>query len=282
MKCSSESSKIMILLSVLSVTAIAILQLKEFVATRWKLWKTLQAWQTTVTHSAVSSWLQKCRIPTGGGWWSVVGLMTKSNRHLDCLKDQIRKAREEHETSTRRILAILLCFVVCLHVTSFLLLLCWGWPGDKNKPVQEIKMETKTKKADKKPLLKRFRNKWKKYTMRRKVRNVNICSYKTKPRTFQFKKKMKKIRNIILMKRSRGRRSITDSQIMKELEAYITKNKRKTYIYFLKVAVKQMFQVLVLMTMKTIRLKLGLRSPVRHGGSAKTKSKMTYYRSTRL
>lgn len=259
------------------MTVIGILQLKEFVVTRWRLWKTLQAWQAEGTHNAVASWLQECRIPTCGGWWGVLWLMTKSNRHLDCLKKQIRKAGEEHETFTRGVLAVLLSLTVCLHVSSVLLQLWWGWPGDENEAVHEKKSEAKTKRMDKKPLLKRLRNKWKKYPLKKKVRNFNFLSFKGKLKTFPFKKKWKNLRNIKVMKRWRKHDSSTESQIMKELETYITKTRMKTYIYFLKVAVKEMFQVLILMTMKSIRQKLGLGSTASHEGRAETERTITSY-----
>lgn len=245
------SNEVLFLRALLPVTAVGIIQLKGFVVTRCRLWSTLQEWQVEGTHDAAKGWLQQCRIPPGGGLRGILWLMINSSRYLGCLKEQVRKAGVEPGAFSRRFLSLLLCLAVCLHVVSVFLV--WRvWPCDKKAAVREDKSET-SKKTEKRPLIKRFANTWK-----RKVRNVKVLSVKRKLKNNLYKRKWKNFRKFAGMDRWRKRNSNKESQLGKELHTYMIKNKKKTYIHLLKLAVTEMFELFLLMSANNIRRKLGL------------------------
>ncbi|MPC24388.1 hypothetical protein E2C01_017469 [Portunus trituberculatus] len=251
----------------LPVTAAGIIQLKDFVTTRWRLWSALQEWEDEDTHEAAKGWLQECRIPTGGGWRSVLWLMNSSSRHLGCLKEQIRKTAVERDAFSRRFLSLLLCLAVCLHVASVLLV--WrAWPRNNKKVVQN-KDEANTENNNKKPLIKTLVNTWKK----RKVRNLKILSVKRKLKHYPYKEKWNNFRSFVGMNRWRKHTNTSESQLRKELQMYMTKNRKKTYIHILKLAVTEMFDVFLLMTVNNIRRKLKLGSPLSLGAQSRRRMK---------
>ena len=269
MKCSYKINAILILSVLLPMALIGIVQLKNFVVTHWRLRKTLQAWEAEDTHTAMPGWLRECRIPCGGGWWGVLWLMIMNNKHLDCLKEQIWKVCQEHEAFTRRVLALLLCLSLALHVGILVFLVWWKWT------VQAKNYEVKPKSTYKKPPLKKLKNKWKKYSFKRKVRNLKKFPLKRKLKNYPFKRKWKNLRNTIHTKRARKHERSIQSLIMKDLQTYMTKNRRKTNIYVLKITVKEIVQVFLLMTKKTIRKKLGLGKPQRRSINQKENNKIS-------
>lgn len=247
-----------------------LIQLRTTIEERWRLWQTLQAWEAAGSFNALRRRLLACRIPTSGGWWGILSALqplVNSEREQDCIVKHVLNAREENEAFPKRFLTIVLCTICCIQAGSVLLL----WRGRTLDQSGLMLQDTDgtVEECDRKPLFKRLRSKWRKYSLRGKLKSLKIHSYKKKfknLKNFSLKKKLKNMKNRLAKRRLKNTNNTSEDQLMKDLENYMMTTRRKEYIKFLKVVTQEVMRVLWSLTIKSLRRKLGLDWKTRYGG----------------
>lgn len=251
----------------LTAAVTCLLHARATIVTHWRLWQTVQSWQTSGSFSTLKRRMLACRTQTRKGTWGVLNalqLLASTKREQACLVMQVLKTRQEHEVFTRKFLAVVLCLLFCLHVGA-VLFLWWQWTRRQGEMLQQEAAKT-VEQSVRKPFFKRLKSKWRKHSLRSKLK---------RPKLYLYKRQIKYLKNRMGNTRLQDSIGNVEDELMKDLDRYMITTRRKAHTRLLKDVMAEAVRVFWLVTVKSLRRVLRLGSkPGR--GSGRTVSQRKY------